>query len=52
MKTPKTIKGYLSLIEKIEAIHIPSLKGYDDLNKEQRFDISKLSGQITNIINK
>ena len=51
MKEPKTIKGYIKLIRNIEKIAVSTLKGYDDLNQEQKNILSEISGQISNNIN-
>lgn len=51
MKEPKTIKGYIKLIRNIEKIAVNTLKGYDNLNQEQKNILSEISGQISNNIN-
>lgn len=51
MKEPKTIKGYIKLIRNIEKIAVSTLKGYDNLNQEQKNILSEISGQISNNIN-
>lgn len=51
MKEPKTIKGYIKLIRNIEKIAVSTLKGYDNLNQEQKNILSEIGGQISNNIN-
>ncbi len=50
MKTPTTIRGYFSLMKKIELIDPTDLVGYDDLPQEIKDDISELSGNISNTV--
>jgi len=51
MKTPTTIKGYISLIRKIELIGPQSLKGFEKLSEEDKEILSYMSGEISNHIN-
>lgn len=50
-KEPRTIKGYISLIKKIELIDPSSLKGFDKLSLEYQEILSFLSVDISNYIN-
>ena len=50
-KNPKTIKGYISLIRKIELIDPKSLKGFDLLPKDEQEIIGILDADISNQIN-
>lgn len=51
MENPKTVKGYISLIRKIELISPSELKGFDNLPEEYREILSYLSADISNHIN-
>ena len=51
MKSPKTIKGYISLIKKIEKIIPSELDGFDDLNDYTQDLLTELSAAISNRIN-
>ncbi|WP_431129697.1 hypothetical protein [Flagellimonas flava] len=51
MYNPKTIKGYISMIKKIEKISPQYLKGFDDLDDEQQFIVVNLDVEISNWIN-
>ena len=51
MKSPKTIKGYISLIKKIEKIPPSFLEGFDDLDDYTQDLIAELYAAISNRIN-
>lgn len=50
MKQPKTIKGYLSILRKLESTGHTTLRDYDKLNPEQKQLIGFMSGEIGNIL--
>lgn len=51
MKEPETIKGYVSLLRKIEKITISDKKGFENLPREHQLLLLELSAAISNIIN-
>jgi len=51
LEKPKTIRGYVNLIRKIELIDPSALKGYEKLSKKTKDEIGKLSAEISNIVN-
>lgn len=51
MKEPKTIKGYILMMRRIEKIPCSLLKGYDKLPHSDQNELSGLSGSIGNHIN-
>lgn len=51
MKHPKTIKGYIKLVRKLECIPLTFLKGFDKLTEQQKQQLYELSGSISNNIN-
>lgn len=51
MRMPKTIKGYISLIRRIEEVSVKSLKGFDDLSEHDKEILTFLDGNISNDIN-
>jgi len=50
MKTPKTIKGYLYLLETIENTKLNELQGFKNLPKEMKDEMIGLSGDISNYL--
>lgn len=48
MKEPQTIKGYISLIRKIDKIPVSHLKGFDELSKEQQKCLLALTAELAN----
>lgn len=48
---PKTIKGYISLMKKIEKVPIAYLDGFDNLDDFTQDLIYELSGAISNRVN-
>lgn len=51
MKKPKTIKGYISLMRKIEKFTVSDLKGFNELSDQTKEDLGNLLGSISNIVN-
>lgn len=51
MKEPKTIKGYISMMKKIELMIPSCMNGFDDLPKDIQDDLNELSAAISNRIN-
>lgn len=50
MKEPKTIKGYISLMRRVELL-IPSLmNGYEDVDDISKGAIKELTGSISNCL--
>lgn len=50
MKQPQTVKGLFSLLKKLELLDY-HVKGFDELPKEIKDNILKLSSDISNIVN-
>lgn len=46
----KTIKGYISILKRIEKIILTDLKNYDKLSEKQKEIIRFLSGEISNFL--
>jgi len=51
MKTPKTIKGYIKLLKKIEKISPQLLKGFEQLPVSEKEKIEILDAELSNLIN-
>ena len=51
MELPKTIKGWILLMRKIECHSIVTLKGFDSLPIEDREILKILDAEISNHIN-
>jgi len=51
MKKPTTIRGYISLMRKIEKFTVSDLKGFDKLSEKTKDDLGYLLGSISNIVN-
>jgi len=50
MRQPKTIKGYLSFVQKVADLPVYCLNGYDDLSREQKTNLASISGELANAI--
>lgn len=48
MRLPKTLKGYINLLNQIESKSISDLKGYERLNNEQKLYLGAISAAIGN----
>ena len=48
MKEPKTAKGYIALIKRIDKIPLQGLKDYDKLDKNQKNALSIICAEISN----
>ncbi len=52
MKFPKTIKGYINMMKRIEKELSPSLlKGFDELDDDTKETLEYLDAEISNYIN-
>jgi hypothetical protein len=51
MEKPKTIKGYITMMRKIETFTVSDLKGFDKLSQETKDNLGELLGSISNIVN-
>ncbi len=51
MKLPKTAKGFINLLRKIEKVEVYGLKGFDKLSANDRYCLLEASSQISNAIN-
>ena len=48
MRVPKTIKGYISLMKRIEMLSPSDFKGFDDLCDDDKFLLQELNAEISN----
>lgn len=48
MDEPKTVKGYISMMRRVEKMPVHSLKGYDKLSRESQLLLSSICAGIGN----
>ncbi len=51
MYEPTTVKGFITLMRRIELMIPESLKGFDDLSEDDKQYIRDMSSEISNHIN-
>lgn len=51
MTLPKTAKGYIAMMKKIEALHLWNLKGFDKLTSKEQDKLILIGAEISNQLN-
>lgn len=50
MKKPKTINGYIKLLQTVADVELASLRGYNELSYSERHTLGHIVGEIDNRI--
>jgi len=51
MRTPKTVKGYISFLRAIEKRSVESLRGFDRLSEADKELLITIDAEISNLVN-